>query len=266
MHRAYAYVWGDHFLKEYTNFRISFAVSLLIIIILVAFFIVASLISSTGYAQRANAINSERIKSVFESEPKERFTIIIDPGHGGEDPGAVVTDISEKNINLAIALKLQCFAALSDVDIVMTRTDDRMLYNSGEEGRKKFYDLYNRLRYTEEYPNAIFISIHQNKFPLESCHGMQVFYGIKNSQSVALADFIQSSNKLIAPDNHRVTKPGNNIYLLENANTPSVIIECGFISNPAEARLLSDDEYTDKIAFSIYCGIAAFLEDVKNES
>lgn len=253
-------------MKEYTNCRISFAVSVLIILIIAAFFIAASLVSSTGYSQRVYALNSEHIIGVFEAEPKATLTIIIDPGHGGEDPGAVVSDITEKNINLAIALKLQEFASLSDFDIVMTRTDDRLLYNSGEESRKKFHDLYNRLKFTEKYPESIFISIHQNKFPQEDCKGLQVFYGLRNKKSVLLADSIQKSNRLVSPDNHRISKAGTNIYLLENCQVPSVIIECGFISNAEDARLLTDDDYTDKLAFSIYCGIAAYLEDLKLES
>ncbi len=253
-------------MKEYTNCRISFAVSLLIILILAAFFIVASLVSSTGYSQRVYAMNSERIMGVFKTNPKTSLTIIIDPGHGGEDPGAVASDVLEKDINLAVALKIKEFAALSDLDIVMTRTDDRMLYNSGEESRKKFYDLYNRLKFAETYPESIFISIHQNKFPQENCRGLQVFYGLMNEKSILLADSIQKSTLMVLSDNHRVSKPGRNIYLLENCQVPSVIIECGFISNAEEARMLTDEDYTDKLAFSIYCGIVAYLEDLKLES
>jgi len=253
-------------LKEYTPGRISFFVSVALILLMAVFFVVASLMSSTGYTQRVNALNSERIQSVFESEAKEPFVMIIDAGHGGEDPGAVVGGISEKDINLAISRKLRDFAALSDCEIVMTRTEDKMLYGTGEENRKKFYDLYNRLECTKKHSKSVLISIHQNKFPMESCRGTQVFYGLKNENSVLLAKAIQNAALLIQPDNNRVVKPGNNIYLLENSDVPSVIVECGFISNPDDARLLTDDEYTDKLAFLLYRGIAEYLEEVNSEN
>ena len=201
----------------------------------------------------------------FPRSSRSRFTVIIDAGHGGEDPGAVVGQIEEKTLNLSISNKLYAFASLFDVDIVMTRRDDRMLYDEGQETRKKSHDLYNRLKFTEKYTDSMFISIHQNKFPLENCRGLQVFYALKNENSKVLAEHVQNAALLLQPDNHRVVKPGTNIYLLENSTVPSVIVECGFISNPEEAQQLCDDNYTDKLAFAIYCGIAAYLEDVKIE-
>lgn len=252
-------------LKKYTFGRISFAVSVLLIALFLIFFVVASLVSSAGYTQKVNAQNSERIKGVFGLEERRRFTIIIDAGHGGEDPGAVVGQIEEKTLNLSISNKLYAFASLFDVDILMTRRDDRMLYDEGQETRKKSHDLYNRLKFTEKYTDSMFISIHQNKFPLENCRGLQVFYALKNENSKVLAEHVQNAALLLQPDNHRVVKPGTNIYLLENSTVPSVIVECGFISNPEEAQQLCDDNYTDKLAFAIYCGIAAYLEDVKIE-
>ncbi len=256
---------GDVNLKEYTPGRISFGISLFLIVAIALFFVLSALISSKGYAERVNAQNSEKIQSVFEGQEKKRLTLIIDPGHGGEDPGAVVGSIEEKNINLAVSLKLLQFLQLIDADIVITRTTDKMLYDVGEESRKKFYDLYNRLAFTKKYPDSVFISIHQNKFPIESCKGMQVFYGIKNSDSMLLANSIQSAVKNLQPDNHRTVKSGNSIYLLENSEVPSVIIECGFISNPTDSALLVDEDYTDKLAFYIFCGISQYLEDVEVE-
>ncbi len=256
---------GDNILKDYTPGRISFFISITLVIFMVLFFVVASLMSSTGYTQRVNALKSERIQSVFEAEAKEPLVIIIDAGHGGEDPGAVANDVSEKDINLAISRKLQDFVSLLDCEIVMTRTDDKLLYGAGEEKKKKFYDLYNRLEFTKKHPKSALISIHQNKFSLESCRGTQVFYGLKNEKSVLLAKSIQNLAQLLQPENNRVVKPGNNIYLLENSDVPSVIIECGFISNLDESRQLTDDEYTDKLAFLIYRGIAEYLEEVQSE-
>lgn len=252
-------------LKEYTPSRISFGISLLLIVLIALFFVLSALISSKGYAERVNAQNSEKIQSVFEGQEKKHLTVIIDPGHGGEDPGAVAGSIQEKTINLDISLKLKEFLQLVDADIIITRTTDKMLYNTGEESRKKFHDLYNRLDFTKKNPNSVFISIHQNKFPIESCKGTQVFYGTKNSDSMLLADSIQSAVKNLQPDNHRTVKSGNSIYLLENSEVPSVIIECGFISNPADSALLCDEDYTDKLAFYIFCGISQYLEDVEVE-
>ena len=234
-------------------------ISIILFILLISFFTVTAFVSSSGYAQRTAAELSEKAEKVFREEGAPVLTLIIDPGHGGEDPGAVANGVSEKDLNLAISLKLRDFLALSDCNVVMSRTDDRLLYAEGESGRKKFYDLRNRLALSEEYPNSVFISIHQNKFPVEKYSGLQVFYSLKNNGGKELADLIQQCSRLVQPTNSRQTKPGTNIFILENIEAPAVIVECGFISNPEEAASLCDSDYTDRLACAVCFGILQYI-------
>ncbi|MBR2279610.1 MAG: N-acetylmuramoyl-L-alanine amidase [Ruminococcus sp.] len=183
--------------------------------------------------------------------------IVIDAGHGGEDGGAVANNVVEKNINLSISNKLRDIFISSGFNVKMTRSSDKMINDSGDTLReRKVSDMKNRLKLFNESENNIVISIHQNKFTQEEYKGSQVFYGTNNKESEKLALSIKTSIKtLIQPDNEREIKPADrNIYLMYNSKTPSVIVECGFISNIEEARLLKDSAYQNKIAFAIYSG------------
>lgn len=183
--------------------------------------------------------------------------IVIDAGHGGEDGGAVANNVVEKNINLSISNKLRDIFISSGFNVKMTRSSDKMINDSGDTLRdRKVSDMKNRLKLFNKSENNIVISIHQNKFTQEEYKGSQVFYSTNNKESEKLALSIKTSIKtLIQPDNERETKPADrNIYLLYNSKTPSVIVECGFISNLEEARLLKDSAYQNKIAFAIYSG------------
>lgn len=183
--------------------------------------------------------------------------IVIDAGHGGEDGGAVANNVVEKNINLSISNKLRDIFISSGFNVKMTRSSDKMIYDSGDTLReRKVSDMKNRLNLFNESENNTVISIHQNKFTQEEYKGSQLFYSTNNKESEKLALSIKTSIKtLIQPDNEREIKPADrNIYLLYNSKTPSVIVECGFISNIEEARLLKDSAYQNKIAFAIYSG------------
>lgn len=183
--------------------------------------------------------------------------IVIDAGHGGEDGGAVANNVVEKNINLSISNKLRDIFISSGFNVKMTRSSDKMINDSGDTLRdRKVSDMKNRLKLFNESENNIVISIHQNKFTQEEYKGSQVFYSTNNKESEKLALSIKTSIKtLIQPDNVRETKPADrNIYLLYNSKTPSVIVECGFISNFEEALLLKDNAYQNKIVFAIYSG------------
>ncbi|MEG1743227.1 MAG: N-acetylmuramoyl-L-alanine amidase, partial [Clostridia bacterium] len=228
-------------------------------------FIVSALVSSYGYNEAIAAKCKQKAAEVILGQTKNTFTIIIDAGHGGEDPGAVANGISEKNINLAISKKLKDFFSMTDINVVLTRIDDKLLYKSGEESKKKFYDLRNRLNISNEYPDSIFVSIHCNKFPIEKYNGLQVFYSLSNEKSLLLADSVQKLSKLVMPLNNREIKMGNNIFILEQILTPAIFVECGFISNLEESIRLSTDEYQNKLSFSIYCGIVNYFGD-KNEN
>lgn len=239
--------------------RSLFIFSALMIIILL-FYCIASLFTSVGYETflRANEVE-ERITAVINNK-YEPLTIVIDPGHGGEDPGAVVGNLYEKDLNLSIAQKLYQLLSASGYNVVITRTEDVLLYGDGEENHKKHYDLLNRLKILESYESSIYIGIHMNKFPIEKYSGLQTFYSDNNQLSKALAASVQETTKLLLTENYRKIKPDNNtIYILEHAEAPAVLIECGFLSNQEEAAMLSNKTYQENLAFTIFCGITSFL-------
>jgi N-acetylmuramoyl-L-alanine amidase len=205
-------------------------------------------------------------RAAISDSNNKSITIIIDAGHGGEDPGAVANGIVEKDINLEIALSLSEMLSAFGYKTVLTRNDDTLLYKAGQENKKKYYDVRNREEIANSYENAVFVSIHMNKFPQENCKGLQTFYSENNPESKELANLIQSNAKLLQTNNTRQIKSGNStIYLMKNLFMPSVLVECGFISNPSEAQLLADDKYKESLAFSLSCSISEFLE-IKNEN
>lgn len=195
--------------------------------------------------------------------PYEKI-IIIDAGHGGEDPGAVGVDGSlEKDINLEIALQIGKMLEAEDFIVVYTRTDDRLLYTEEEniKGIRKISDLKNRCKVAERYPESMFISIHMNSFGSEKYSGLQVYYSENNEQSRALADSIQNNvREDLQTNNNRVIKAGKDMYILENIQNNAVLIECGFLTNKEECKKLSEKEYQKQLSFSIVCGIIEYMD------
>lgn len=189
-------------------------------------------------------------------------TIVIDAGHGGEDSGAVADNgILEKDINLDIAKKLRDMLRATGYKVVMTRDDDNAIYdkNCKTLRKKKVSDMKKRVEIVNSDKNNILVSIHQNKFEQKQYCGSQIFYSKNNESSLTLAQSVQKSIKnLIQPDNDRELKCANkNIYLLNQANVPAIIVECGFVSNDEELEKLMDENYKLNMAFSIYSGIIA---------
>lgn len=198
------------------------------------------------------------------TKPVLKQTVIIDAGHGGDDGGAIGIDGTvEKDINLDIALKLEKLLKFYGFDVIMTRTEDIMTCDDGLDSlrKRKVSDIHNRFDVLEKNPDAVFISIHQNKFEDNSQHGTQVFYSGNNDESKLLAESIQNSIvSVLQPDNSRVVKKsGSGIYLLYHAKLPAVLVECGFISNPAEVKRLNDENYRMKIAILIADGLIKYL-------
>ncbi len=190
------------------------------------------------------------------------ITIIIDPGHGGEDGGAVANGIVEKDINLSISQKLESIFRTSGFNVILTRNKDEMINSYGDTtAGRKVSDMKNRLALFNKSENNIVISIHQNKFTQEKYSGAQIFYSLKNSKSEELAQSIRKSIvTYLQPDNNRECKKATkDIYLLYNSNVPSVIVECGFISNVAEAEKLKTDDYQNQLAYSIYIGFLEYI-------
>lgn len=187
--------------------------------------------------------------------------VVIDPGHGGVDPGAIgVNNIKEKDINLAISLYLKDMLVANGYEVIMTRDTDVAIHDDIFKSIKKIKtsDLKNRLRIIESNPDAIAVSIHQNKFPATSPSGAQMFYGRKNEKSKILAQSIQEAFvQNIQPNNKRqVKRSTSDVYIVHNVENPIVLVECGFISNYNDANLLTNEEYQQKVAFTIFCGIA----------
>ena len=185
--------------------------------------------------------------------------IVIDPGHGGADGGAVGYDgVVEKNINLQISLKLRTLFQAAGFPVLMTREDDRSIHDSDANTLRsqKSTDLHNRLGIIRANPQALFISIHQNKFEQSQYWGTQVFYSPGCDDSKRLAQSIQSAvHGLIQPENEReIKKADKDLYILYYAKTPAVMVECGFLSNPEESKRLQDSDYQTRMAFSILCG------------
>lgn len=194
-----------------------------------------------------------------------RPAVIIDAGHGGFDGGAVANDGTiEKDINLSIALKLCEMLKFNGYEVIMTRTEDTSTEDKeGSIRSKKVSDLKNRLKLMSENPDAVFVSIHLNKFTTSAASGAQVFYSPNFEEAKLLGECIQKSVvNLIQPDNTRVIKKGTSAaYLLHNAKVPAVIVECGFLSSPKELQKLKDNEYQTRMAFAIMGGILDFFSE-----
>lgn len=210
-------------------------------------------------------IVGNRAVTVFnENKAADReHTIIVDPGHGGEDGGAVSrTGINESKYNLEIALKTNEMLKLLGYKTLIIRTDDVSLSKTGDTVfQRKSSDLKERARIVNTTSNPILVSIHQNFFEEEKYYGAQVFYG-KGSGSEELAEKMQSSMRFILnPNNKRKAKESKGIYLLEKVNCPAILVECGFISNYAEEARLQDEAYQKAIAEVIAATIAFHIKE-----
>lgn len=189
------------------------------------------------------------------SKDKKETIILIDPGHGGIDGGATSpSGTMEKDINLKISLKLKDKLSKEGYKILMTREEDKGLYtDDGKIRKKKIEDLNNRCKMKKDTNCDLFISIHLNMFPQSQYHGAQVWYS-KYKQSELLAKIIQKNlAKDLDPSNNRQEKPALDSYkvLRNNDTMPSVLVECGFLSNSAEEQKLKSEDYQDKIVESI---------------
>jgi len=186
--------------------------------------------------------------------------VVIDAGHGGFDPGKVgINGTLEKDVNLQIALKLKEFLEANDIRVIMVREEDTGLYDENSSN-KKVQDMKNRITLIDEADPILTVSIHQNSYTEEYVHGAQVFYYKTSVEGLALAESIQ--NRMIMtldPENTRQVKANDSYYLLRKTGTPIVIVECGFLSNQAEAEKLSTPLYQEKVAWAVHIGILQYL-------
>lgn len=186
--------------------------------------------------------------------------VVVDVGHGGNDPGKVAVNGSlEKDINLAIAKRLAWYLEQADVTVIMTRDSDSGLY-SPTDSRKKTSDMQKRCQIMNESKADLVVSIHQNSYHDEEISGGQVFYYADSAPGKRLAERIQKRfDYVLGAENRRQPKANESYYLLLHAECPAVIVECGFLSNWREASLLGDEEYQDRMAYTIHMGILEYL-------
>lgn len=191
-------------------------------------------------------------------------TVIIDAGHGGMDGGAVsVTGTLEKDLNLDLAFRLSDLLTAEGVNVIMTReTDDMLTVPSSRESRK-MQDLKGRLKIVRSHDDAIMISLHMNKFSSAKYSGLQVYYSGNSAQSKILAELVKEANaQYLQPDNRRECKrAGSSIFLLHRAEIPAVLVECGFVSNNAEAALLDSEEYRTKLACVLSGAVLSYFDN-----
>jgi len=190
--------------------------------------------------------------------------IVVDAGHGGPDGGAVSkSGIIEKEITLKIALILKDYLNEAGALVVLTRENDHDLAAKETKGiaRRKFEDLQNRVKLTNNSMADLFISVHLNSIPSEKWHGAQTFYYPLKEENKRLATSIQQEIINNLNNTNRTPLPRNDIMILKYIDTLSAMVEVGFLSNPSEASLLIDEEYQKKLAFAIYQGILSFYAE-----
>ncbi len=210
--------------------------------------------------------SSEKLQAAAINE--DMPVVVVDAGHGGEDGGCTSSDgVNEKELNLVVSRKVRDILASSGYKVIMTRDEDVMLYDMYDDledylGKKKMYDLKNRIKLAEENDAEIFVSIHMNKFPRQQYCGLQVYYSDNNGSSSKLAENIRANTAAyLQPDNDRQIKPsGSSIFVLDRLEMPAVLVECGFLSNPDETQKLCDNEYQSKLALVIATSIMSYRE------
>lgn len=201
---------------------------------------------------------SRTVTVMAENAPLEReHCIVIDPGHGGEDGGAIsCTGLRESTYNLEIALRLRDLLQLLGFDTAMTRETDISVYTKGQTlSQKKISDLKQRVNQVNETPNAILLSIHQNNFSDSRYSGPQVFYSNTEGSQVLAKELQAALTASLTPGSRRMAKQSSGVYLMEHILCPGVLIECGFLSNPAEEAKLRDGDYQKKLC----CVIASVV-------
>lgn len=186
--------------------------------------------------------------------------LVIDAGHGGEDGGTTgAAGTAEDEVNLAIAKRLDAMLTLMGCQTRMTRKTPDSLSTEGETIRaRKQSDLRNRVAVANEYSNAILVSIHQNHFPDPKYDGAQVFC---TKDAAELAKAMQTALvDALAPHSRRTARPASGVYLMEHINCPGLLIECGFLSNPAEEQKLRSGDYQKQLAAVMAAVLARFAD------
>ena len=189
--------------------------------------------------------------------PRPEYVIVVDAGHGGRDYGCQgLQGTKESEINLAIAKYLKTYLNTLGVKVVMTREDANGLY-AADANNFKVSDMEARIKIIENSSPNMVISIHQNSFSDHTQYGAQVFYQDGCETSIEFAGSVQKQLGSIL-GSERVTSPGD-YYLLKECGLPSVIVECGYLSNAEEELKLNNIDYQKRVAYAIMCGVVDYL-------
>ncbi len=214
-------------------------------------------------AMHANAPTKER---VVNDASGDVLTIVIDAGHGGQDPGAVDKSVREADINLDIAQRLRDRLTSRGFNVIMTRETDDGLYLNEHDKWEKTEDMKARKRIVNSSGASMLLSIHQNFFSDRSVYGAQVFFNGSNPRNEALAQIVQTKLAEAArKENTRAIVRKDELFILKNNEMPSILIECGFISNEEERVLLCTEAYKDELAEAIYEGVCEYFESNNKE-
>ncbi|RLL39950.1 N-acetylmuramoyl-L-alanine amidase CwlD [Oceanobacillus piezotolerans] len=203
------------------------------------------------------------------SLPLSGKTIVLDPGHGGPDGGAVGADGTlEKGIALSVSKMLQEYLQQAGAQVFLTREEDKDLAAESTDGlsRRKAEDIRNRLEFVKEKDADFFLSIHLNALPSTKWRGAQSFYYPKLDESKHLATMIQSEIIRNLENTKREALALNGMYLLKHAEVPGALVEIGFLSNVDERELLKDKQYQERMAASIYEGVLRYITEEPEES
>lgn len=185
---------------------------------------------------------------------KDEIVIVVDPGHGGEDPGKVgINDVLEKDLNLQIASKVAKMLEEAEIKVVMTREDDKV-----PDAKKE--DLEQRVKLINDTKPTLALCIHQNSYPDASIRGAQVFYHTTTPEAEDVASIVQEELRTVDTTNTRQIKENDTYYMLKFTEVPTIIVECGFLTNPEEAEKLMQEAYQEEIAFAICEGIVKWLD------
>lgn len=234
---------------------------------LVSCFLVISAFLAAVATVSARIFISEAESAAAGEDKKPLPTVIIDAGHGGRDGGASADDGTlEKDLNLAVAKELCDLFEGAGYDTVMTRTEDVALGDENSS-HKKLGDLKARVELAKQYKNAIFISVHMNKFPVPKYSGLCVYFSKKTAGSAALAEDVRMAvaTYLQKENGRQIKGAGSEIYVLDNAPCTAILVECGFLSNPSELAMLKTEEYQSKIAACIFTGAANYMSKTITE-
>ena len=253
MKTAVIYLYTPKLFQNSLSFFLKFCVAALLL-----------LTAALGFGNLLFRFETDRLAGTVSTD--EKITVVIDPGHGGRDGGAVGEDGTlEKELNLAVALKLKSILESADIHVVMTRETDIELA-SPDSPHKKADDLKARLQLAQNQQNALFVSIHMNKFPVEKYRGLQVYYSENHAESLTLAQTIQNAaqNALQNTAERKVKPAGDSIYLMSHLEIPAVLVECGFLSNTEERELLKNEQYQKKLALCISAAVLEYISSANN--